>query len=98
MNLQIQCFLYNLVNVYRISLNKRYSKLKGQSRMDNPEKTEGAIKNGQCRENQRSQSRMDNPQKTEGAIKNRQSRNTGIISEAKHRTETNKTQHIKLKR
>jgi hypothetical protein len=91
MNLQIQCFLYNLVNVYRISLNKRYSKLKGQSRMDNPEKTEGAIKNGQCRENQRSQSRMDNPQKTEGAIKNGQSRNTGIISEARHRTETNKT-------
>jgi hypothetical protein len=26
-------------------------KLKGQSRMDNPEKTEGAIKNGQSREN-----------------------------------------------
>ena len=26
-------------------------KLKGQSRMDNAEKTEGAIKNGQSREN-----------------------------------------------
>jgi hypothetical protein len=50
--------------------------------MDNPEKTEGAIKNGQSRENrggnqewtiqrkQRGQSRMDNPEKTEGAIKN----------------------------
>jgi hypothetical protein len=28
-------------------------KPKGQSRMDNPEKTEGAIKNGQSRENRR---------------------------------------------
>jgi hypothetical protein len=28
-------------------------KPKGQSRMDNPEKTKGAIKNGQSRENQR---------------------------------------------
>jgi hypothetical protein len=28
-------------------------KQKGQSRMDNPEKTEGAIKNGQSRENRR---------------------------------------------
>jgi hypothetical protein len=54
--------------------------------MDNPEKTEGAIKNGQSRENRRGnqewaiqrkpkgQSRMDNPEKTEGAIKNGQSR------------------------
>jgi hypothetical protein len=54
--------------------------------MDNPEKTEGAIKNGQYRENrrgnqewtiqrkQKGQSRMDNPEKTEGAIKNGQSR------------------------
>jgi hypothetical protein len=59
---------------------------KGQSRMDNPEKTKGAIKNGQARENQRGnqewtiqrkpkgQSRMDNPEKTKGAIKNGQSR------------------------
>ena len=50
------------------------------------EKTKGAIKNGQSRENQRSnqewtiqrkpkeQSRMDNPEKTKGAIKNGQSR------------------------
>jgi hypothetical protein len=49
-----------------------------RSRMDNPEKTEGAIKNGQSRENrrgnqewtiqrkQKGQSRMDNPEKTEG--------------------------------
>jgi hypothetical protein len=48
--------------------------------MDNPEKTEGAIKNGQSRENrwgnqewtiqrkQKEQSIMDNPEKTEGAI------------------------------
>jgi hypothetical protein len=28
-------------------------KPKGQSRMDNPEKTKGAIKNGQARENER---------------------------------------------
>ena len=54
--------------------------------MDNPEKTKGAIKNGQSRENQRGnqewtiqrkpkgQSRMDNPEKTKGAIKNGQSR------------------------
>ena len=57
--------------------------------MENPEKTEGAIKNGQSRENrrgnqewtiqrkQKGQSRMDNPEKTEGAIKNGQSRETG---------------------
>ena len=32
-------------------INKRQRKLKGQSRMDNLEKTEGAIKNGQSREN-----------------------------------------------
>jgi hypothetical protein len=50
--------------------------------MDNPDKTKGAIKNGQSRENQRGnqewtiqikakgQSRMDNPEKTKGAIKN----------------------------
>ena len=49
-------------------------------------KTEGAIKNGQPRENRRGnqewttqrkpkgQSRMDNPEKTEGAIKNGQPR------------------------
>ena len=54
--------------------------------MDNPEKTEGAINNGQSRENgkgnqewtiqrkQKGQSRMDNPEKTEGAFKNGQSR------------------------
>ena len=54
--------------------------------MDNPEKTQGAIKNGQSRENrwgnqewtiqrkQKEQSIMDNPEKTEGAIKNGQSR------------------------
>ena len=34
--------------------------------MDNPEKTEGTIKNGQPRENRRGKSRMDNPEKTEG--------------------------------
>jgi hypothetical protein len=39
------------------------------SRIDNPEKTEGAIKR-----KQKGQSRIDNPEKTEGAIKNRQSR------------------------
>ena len=54
--------------------------------MDNPEKIEGTIKNGQSRENRRNnkawtiqrkqkgQSRMDNPEKTEGVIKNGQSR------------------------
>ena len=54
--------------------------------MDNPEKTEGAIKNGQSRENRRCnqewtiqkkpkvQSRIDNPEKTEGTIKNGKSR------------------------
>jgi hypothetical protein len=71
-------------------------KQKGQSRMDNPEKTEGAIKNGQSRENrrgnqewtiqrkQKGQSRMDNPEKTEGTIKNGQSRETCNIG---HKTE-----------
>jgi hypothetical protein len=49
---------------------------KGQSRMDNPEKTEGAIKNGQSQRKPKGQSRMDNPEKTEGAIKNGQSRET----------------------
>ena len=50
--------------------------------MDNPEKTEGTIKNGQSRENRRDHqewtiqrkqkgpSRMDNPEKTDGTIKN----------------------------
>ena len=50
--------------------------------MGNPEKTEGAIKNGQSRENRRGdeewviqrkqkvQLRMGNPEKTEEAIKN----------------------------
>jgi mannosyltransferase OCH1-like enzyme len=33
-----------------LSKKKRKRKPKGQSRMDNPEKTEGAIKNGQSRE------------------------------------------------
>ena len=54
--------------------------------MDNPENTEGAIKNGQSREYRKCnqewtiqrilkvQSRMDNPENTEGAIKNGQSR------------------------
>jgi hypothetical protein len=42
--------------------------------MDNLEKTEEAIKNGQSRENRKRQSRMDNPEKTEEAIKNGQSR------------------------
>ena len=62
MNLQIQCFLYNLVNVYRISLNKRYSKLKGQSRMDNPEKTNGANQEWTIHRKPKGQSRMDNPE------------------------------------
>ena len=34
-----------------LNLNKRQRKLKGQSGMDNPEETEGAIRNGQSREN-----------------------------------------------
>jgi hypothetical protein len=69
-------FLYPLffLDQYEIFLNKCLRKPKGQSRMDNPEKTKGAIKNGQSRENQRSnqewtiqrkpkgQSRMDNPE------------------------------------
>jgi hypothetical protein len=54
--------------------------------MDNPEKTDEAIKNGQSRENLKGnqewtiqrklmrQSRMDNPEKTDEAIKNGQSR------------------------
>ena len=57
--------------------------------MDNLEKTEEAIKNGQSRENRRGNqewtiqkkskrlSRMDNLEKTEEAIKNGQSRDTG---------------------
>ena len=59
--------------------------------MDNPEKTEGAIKNGQSQRKPKGQSRMDNPEKTEGAIKNGQSRETGNIGYARHRTKTNKT-------
>ena len=67
--------------------------------MENPEKTEGAINNGQSRENrrgnqewtiqrkQKGQSRMDNPEKTEGAIKNGQSRETGNIEYNKTRDE-----------
>jgi len=51
--------------------------------MDNPEKTEGAIKNGQSR-----------PEKTEGAIKNGQSRETRntkhtIICAGHHYTQAN---------
>jgi hypothetical protein len=54
--------------------------------MGNPEKTDGAIKNCQSRENQRDnqewaiqrnpkgKSRMGNPEKTEGPLKNGQSR------------------------
>jgi hypothetical protein len=64
--------------------NQRIPKV--QSIMDNPENTEGAIKNGQSREYRRCnqewtiqrilkvQSRMDNPENTEGSIKNGQSR------------------------
>jgi hypothetical protein len=60
--------------------------------MDNPEKTEGAIKNGQYRENRRGNqewtiqrkqkrhSRMDNPEKTEETIKNGQSRENLLFS------------------
>ena len=71
--------------------------------MDNPEKTEGAIKNGQSKENRRGnqewtiqrkskgQSRMDNPEKTEGAIKNGQSREIGKIGYTRHKMKTNKT-------
>jgi hypothetical protein len=67
--------------------------------MDNPEKTEGAIKNGQSQRKPKGQSRMDNPEKTEGAIKNGQSRETGNIGYTRHRTKTKqKTQHRKLKR
>jgi hypothetical protein len=63
---------------------------KVQSRMDNPENTEGAIKNGQSREYWRCnqewtiqripkvQLRMDNPENTEGAIKNGQSVFSGL--------------------
>ena len=62
--------------------------MKGQSRMGNPEKTEGAINNGQSRENlkgnqelsiqrkPKGQSRMGNPEKSEGEIKNGQSKKT----------------------
>jgi hypothetical protein len=76
--------------------------------MDNPEKTEGAIKNGQSRENrggnqewtiqrkQREQSRMDNPE--ELAIKNGQSRKTGKIGYKRHRTKTKNNKYRKLKR
>jgi hypothetical protein len=49
-------------------------------------KTEGAIKNGQSRENRR-----DNQEKTEGAIKNGQSREIGKIGYTRHKTKTNKT-------
>ena len=40
---------YSVLLMYLLR-NKRQRKPKGQSRMDNAEKTEGAIKNGQCRE------------------------------------------------
>jgi hypothetical protein len=56
---------------------KTQKKPKGQTKMDNPKKTKGAIKNGQPRENQRGnqewttqrkpkgQPRMDNPEKNQ---------------------------------
>ena len=45
-------------------------KQKGPSRMDNPEKTKGTIKNGQSRENRWDHQEWINPEKTEGTIKN----------------------------
>ena len=69
--------------------------------MNNPEKTEGAIKNEQSKENrrgnqewtiqrkQKGQSRMNNPEKTKGAIKNEQSRETGNIGSKIYGTNAN---------
>ena len=66
--------------------------------MDNPEKTEGAIRNGQSRENRRGNqewtiqrkqkgpSGMDNPEKTEEAIRNAQPRETDNIGYTGHKT------------
>ena len=71
---------------FTILPEKRKKKKERKSIKETLEKTEGAIKNGQSRENRRGnqewtiqrkpkgQSRMDNPKKTEGAIKNGQSR------------------------
>ena len=71
-------------------LDKPYRKPTAQSRMDNPEKTEGVIKNRQSRETgnigytrHRKNKRLT---KTEGAIKNRQSRETCTIRYTRHRT------------
>jgi hypothetical protein len=73
--------------------------------MDNPERTDGAIKNGQSRENRRCHqewtiqrkptvpSRMDNPEKTDDAIKNEQSREISNMGYTKHKTNTNKTKN-----
>jgi hypothetical protein len=72
--------------------------------MDNPEKTKGAIKNGQSRENQRSnqewtiqrkpkeQSRMDNPE-TLATLGNKTKN-----KDKQNKTKQNKTKHRKLKR
>ena len=58
-NIRRVIFLFILLPVYQIHVreNRRGNqewtiqrKQKGQSKMDNPEKTEGAIKNGQSRE------------------------------------------------
>ena len=59
--------------------------------MDNPEKTKGAIKNRQSRDN-------DNIGYTRhGTIMNGQSRDTGNIGYTRHRTKTNKTKNITQK-
>ena len=65
--------------------NHEWTIKKGQSRMDNPEKTEGAITNGQSRRGNHEwtirQSRMDNPETL-----------------ATKTTKQNTTQHRKLKK
>ena len=78
--------------------------------MENPEKTEGAINNGQSRENrrgnqewtiqrkQKGQSRMDNPEKTDGGqsrMDNPEKLET--LNTTRHGTKTNIKHFIKDK-
>ena len=71
----ILCLFTNIMDRRQSSAVKWYKhKPKVPSRMDNPERTDGAIKNGQSRKKTTVPSRMDNPEKTDGAIKNGQSR------------------------
>ena len=102
----ILCLFTNIMDRRQSSAVKWYKhKPKVPSRMDNPERTDGAIKNRQSRENRRCHqewtiqrkptvpSRMDNPEKTDDAIKNEQSREISNMGYTKHKTNTNKTKN-----